>query len=91
MSSAVFSLIPLAALFAVYVCLLPGDADDRQNDPLNIEESIEPLSLRVVVGLIVALVLYSAAYSAPRPEITSTLLLGLTKALSWHFMIQTVS
>ncbi|KAF4996679.1 hypothetical protein FDECE_12331 [Fusarium decemcellulare] len=84
------SAIPVVSLLIVYLLLTPRPSNGVQPLPLvDAEASIIPLSIKVVVFLLVALTVQTAAFGFLSSDIVPTLLLGLAKALSWFFMIRT--
>ncbi|QVM08440.1 F-actin-capping protein subunit beta [Coccidioides posadasii str. Silveira] len=84
------SIIPVAALLVVYTTLTPRtDKSSRYLPSFDIEGTIIPLSLRVVVVLGLALVVEILAFDLPRSTVVAISALGLAKALFWYFIIQT--
>lgn len=85
------SIVPVVALLVVCVALtLETTEDSRATSLLDVEEAMTPLSLRVVVILVVALGIQTVAFGLSNAMIIPTLTLGLTKAFSRYFTIQTV-
>lgn len=70
--------------------LLRSNRDTRPLPTVNLVDAIVPLSLRIVLLLLVALGLETVVMAFPRSTISSTLLLGLAKALSWYFTTRAV-
>lgn len=86
------SVIPVAAFLVAYTALIPRtDEGHRFLPQLDIEEDGVPLSLRVTVLLFTVLGVQTLAFGLPSINfVTTTLLMGLTKAFCWYFTIQTV-
>lgn len=87
------SLVPVAALLVVYITLDPrpriSNKYHRLLPPLDLEDALIPLSLRVTIVLLTVLGLETLAFGYPVLS-AYTPALALTKALSWYFTIQTV-
>lgn len=87
------SLVPAAALLVVYITLDPrpriSSKYHRLLPPLDVEDALLPLSLRVTLVLLTVLGLETLAFGYPVLS-AYTPALALTKALSWYFTIQTV-
>ena len=86
------SVLPVAALLVVYVAFMPRSIKKYYFLPLvNVEEAIGSLSMRALILSAFVFGVQTVAFGLPTDKITLTLSLGLTKALSWYFMIKTVS
>lgn len=87
------SLVPVAALLVVYISLdlrpRISNKYHRLLPPLDLEDALLPLSLRVTLVLLTVLGLETLAFGYPVLS-AYTPALALTKALSWYFTIQTV-
>lgn len=85
------AIVPAVALLAVYIIMLPRNSKSSRVLPLvDIQDAMVPLSLRIVVVLAVALCAQTFSFGFPRSYIAPTVLLGVSKALSWYFMMRTV-
>lgn len=86
------SIVPVAALLLIYIALTPrGPKGERLLPFVDLEDAIVPLAVRTVVILVITMGIYSFKLGFPRGGIGLTILLGLTKAVTWYFMVQTVS
>ncbi|KAH8684056.1 hypothetical protein BGZ61DRAFT_455576 [Ilyonectria robusta] len=84
------AIVPAVALLAVFITLLPRTSKSSRIIPLvDIQDAIVPLSLRVVVVLVVALCVQTFSFGFPKSYNAPTVLLGLSKALSWYFIMRT--
>lgn len=85
------STIPLVALLLVYVAFIPRTKErTRYLARVNLEEDIFRLSMVVAITLAAILSIQAVAFGLPTKNVTHTLVIGLAKALSWFFTIQTV-
>jgi hypothetical protein len=85
-------IIPGAALLVLFDVLTSGNIKgSRFIQPFDIESAIIPLAVRVVILLAILLGVEKVAFDFATSEPLMTLTLGLAKALTWHFIIQTVS
>lgn len=81
------SIFPVGCLLIVYVAL---DRDTLQLPPLQMEETILPLSYRIIPILLVALCVQMVLFGVANNIMVSSLLSGVAKALSWYFLTQVV-
>lgn len=92
-ASDALSLVPVAALLAVYIALEPrprlSNKYYRFIPSFDLEDALLPLSIRVALVLVTVLGLETRALGYPVSS-AYTLVVALTKALSWYFAIQTV-
>ncbi|KAH8734488.1 hypothetical protein BGZ61DRAFT_442622 [Ilyonectria robusta] len=80
------SIIPVAVSLLVCVALLPRSKKNSQFLPLgNIEDSIRPLSFRIVPLFTLVLCVQAVWFGFSGVHVASTLFLGAAKALSWYF------
>jgi len=87
-----FSALPAAALLIAYVAFIPKSSEDDDFFPyVNIEEAVVHLSLRVLFLLAIVLGIQTFVFGLYINNLIVTLSLGMTKALSWYFIIKTVS
>jgi hypothetical protein len=86
------STVAVAGQLLVYLAFLPRSSTSLRLLPLinDIEEAIIPLSWRAVSVLTVALGAQTMVFGFTSGKVVPTLLLGLAKALSWYFIVQTV-
>ena len=86
------SVLPVAALLVAYTALIPRTIDGPRFLPrIDTEEGMAPLSLRIAALLTAAFAAQAFAFGVPSVDIVvPTLALGLAKAFSWYFTIQTV-
>ncbi|CAH0038463.1 unnamed protein product [Clonostachys rhizophaga] len=92
-----FNLIRLAlsitsamASFTIYLTLLnKGPNRSRHIPHVDIREDIEPLSFRVTFTLVVVLTLKTITLGCAVPQMLPTMTLGISKAFTWFFFIQT--
>ncbi|KAI1085132.1 hypothetical protein F5B20DRAFT_521105 [Whalleya microplaca] len=85
------SIIPVTALLTVCIILTPKiGKGSKYLPPFDIEDAILRLSLRLVAVLIITLGVDTAVFGVSASNVAATLVLGLTKALSWYFMIHTI-
>ncbi|KAL5348061.1 hypothetical protein ACLOAV_006541 [Pseudogymnoascus australis] len=83
-------IIPAAALLVLFDVLTSGNVKgSRFIQPFDIEIAIIPLAVRVVILLSILLGVEKVALDFAASEAFLTLTLGLAKALTWHFIIQT--
>ncbi|SPQ27219.1 a9b004c4-81da-411f-a4bf-bc72ac1d63e1 [Thermothielavioides terrestris] len=86
------SALPVAALFLVYAALIPRTTTGLRFVPsvLDLDEAIGPLSNRVMAILATVLAVQIIGFGVPRTSfVLLAMLLGLAKAFTWHFTIQT--
>ena len=90
--AATIAVIPFVVLVGFFASLkhLMGDQGRSYNFPVGLEDIIRPVSLRVVGLLIILQFVDIWAFGFPRIDGVLTVLLGLAKALSWCFAVQTV-
>lgn len=86
------SVLPVAALLVAYTALIPRTVKGSRFLPrIDAEEDMAPLSLRIAALLAAAFGAQAFAFGVPSVDIVvPTLSLGLAKAFSWYFKIQTV-
>lgn len=85
------SIVPVAALLVGYITITPrADKSTSLFPPFDIEHANRPLSLRVVVAMLTILGIGAVKSDLPRSDAVATLMLGLAKALTWYFIVQTV-
>lgn len=82
-----FSAIPVTALLVVYLTLTPRYQFCR---PFDIESAIHPLSWRAVSLLLFIIGVETITFGLPSSGIVATLVLGLSKASTWYFLVQSV-
>ncbi|KAH7635357.1 hypothetical protein B0T09DRAFT_405434 [Sordaria sp. MPI-SDFR-AT-0083] len=89
--AATIAVIPFVVLVGFFASLkhLMGDQGRSYNFPVGLEDIIRPVSLRVVGLLIILQFVDIWAFGFPRIDGVLTVLLGLAKALSWCFAVQT--
>ncbi|KFX91401.1 hypothetical protein O988_07764 [Pseudogymnoascus sp. VKM F-3808] len=84
------SIVPAAALLVLFDILTSGNVKgSRFMQPFDVENAIIPLAVRVVILLAVLLGVEKVAFDFATIEPLITLTLGLAKALTWYFIIQT--
>lgn len=88
----VLSSIAVVAQFIVYAAFLPKTITSSRLIPTidDIEDAIVPFAWRAVVTLTIAMCIHTTIFGFTMLDISSTLLLGMAKALSWYFVAQTV-
>jgi len=85
------SIIPITALFVVYISLTPRPTGGANTFVLlDVEAAIDPLSKRVVMILTVATAFQILAFGFPINEILPTVFLGTAKAFAWYYTTRTV-
>ncbi|KFY06531.1 hypothetical protein V492_07998 [Pseudogymnoascus sp. VKM F-4246] len=83
-------IIPAASLLVLFDILTSGNLKgSRFIRPFDLESAIVPLAVRVVILLAVLLGVEKVAFDFATNDPLMTLILGLAKALTWHFIIQT--
>ncbi|ORY16566.1 glycosyltransferase family 90 protein [Clohesyomyces aquaticus] len=84
------SVVAVGAHFIVYTAFLPRATTSPRFLPLihDFDEAVIHLSWRVVASLLVAATLQTHAFGFTSFEPIPTLLHGLTKSLSWYFIVQ---
>ncbi|KAK3946726.1 capsule protein [Pseudoneurospora amorphoporcata] len=89
--AATIAVIPFAVLVGLFTSLKPlmGDQGRLYNFPLELEDIIRPVSLRIVGFLIILQFVDIWAFGLPGIDGVLTVFLGLAKALSWYFAVQT--
>lgn len=81
----------MAVLLLVCVVLLPRSKKNSQFLPFgNIEDSIRPLSFRIVPLFTFVLCIQALWFGFSGVQVASTLFLGVAKALSWYFTTRMV-
>ncbi|CAJ2510135.1 Uu.00g060350.m01.CDS01 [Anthostomella pinea] len=86
----VLSAVPVAALLIAYITLTPrAGRGSRYVPPFDNEIGILPLSARVVIILVISLGVEVIVFGFPTGLSIATLPVGLAKASSWYFMIET--
>ncbi len=84
------SAIPISALFFAYVSFTPRTAGGRWHPPsIDFVSALLPLSIRVAVILIPILCFESEVFGRPQ-SLLLALSVGVLRALSWFFVVQTV-
>lgn len=84
-------IIPAVALLVLFDVLTSGNVKgSRFIQPFDVESVIVPLAVRVVVLLAILIGVEKVAFDFATTEPLTTFTLGLAKALTWHFVIQTV-
>ncbi|VUC37422.1 unnamed protein product [Clonostachys rosea] len=84
------STISAVASFTMYLTLIKKGSNHSRHIPhINIREGIEPLSLRVIGTLMFALALKTSVFGCAVPQVLPTIILGISKAFTWFFVIQT--
>ncbi len=88
----ILSILPTAALLAVYAALIPRTvAGPRWLPQIDVEEDLVPLSSHIALLSVVALGIQTCLFGFPGIDfVVPALLLGLAKAFSWYFTMQTV-
>lgn len=88
----IISIIPATALLFVYIALIPRRKTSTNIFPLIIDEnSVSPLSSRVGVILLIGVGLESCLFGFSLSNLVAAIAPGVGKALSWVFLIRTVS
>jgi hypothetical protein len=88
----IISIIPTAALLLVYLALIPRRKTSTTTFPhISDESSVSSLSSRVVVLLLIGVGLESCLYGFSLSNLVAAIAPGVGKALSWAFLIRTVS
>lgn len=88
----IISLFPAAALLLVYMTLVPRRKSSTNTFPLIVDEnSVSSLSSRVVVILLIGVVLETCLFGFSLSNLVAAIAPGVGKALSWVFLIRTVS
>ncbi|KAI3327296.1 glycosyltransferase family 90 protein [Xylariaceae sp. AK1471] len=83
------SAVPVAALFVTYTLLTPRTVKHPQwLKSSDIEATLRPLCLRVVILLVIILGGESVVVGFPNSNVKETLTLSLAKALTWYFTSQ---
>ncbi|KAI9932284.1 hypothetical protein ASPWEDRAFT_154177 [Aspergillus wentii DTO 134E9] len=84
------SAVPVAALLVAYVILTPRtDRSILFFPPFDIGDAVLPLSLCVVGVFLIVLCVETVNFGFPQGKALPTLTLGLVKALTWYYTIQT--
>lgn len=87
----IISILPVVALLVGYITLTPrADKSTSLFPSFDIEHATRPLSLRIVALLLIILGIETINFDLPRSNVVATLTLGLVKALTWYFIVQTV-
>lgn len=85
------SILPVVAILVGYITLTPrADKNTSLFPSFDIEHATRPLSLRVVALMLIILGIETIKSDLPRSTVVATLTLGLVKALTWYFIVQTV-
>ena len=85
------SIFPVAALLVGYITLTPrADKSTSLFPSFDIEYATRPLSLRVVILMLIILGIETIKSDLASSNAIATLTLGLAKALTWYFIVQTV-
>jgi hypothetical protein len=87
----ILSIIPTTALLLVYISLIPRRNMSKDIFPFITEKSIASLSARVIVILLVGLGLEASFLGFSLNNLVAITVSGVGKALSWVFLIRTVS
>lgn len=86
------SLGTLAGSFITYGTLLQRRVkDDSPIPPLNLERDMATVLSRTIAAVTVALAVQTMVFGFTSGDAFPTVLLGITKALSWYFTTRTVS
>ncbi|PSN64710.1 glycosyltransferase family 90 protein [Corynespora cassiicola Philippines] len=87
---ALLSIVAVVAHMIVYVSLIPRPANGSRWLPLinDFEGTVASLAWRVRCSLAVTMIAHAMVYGFTKPDITSALLMGFTKAVSWYSMTQ---
>ncbi|KAL7817909.1 glycosyltransferase family 90 protein [Trichoderma aethiopicum] len=80
--------IATCLLFIVYAALLPRVETLAHLPSVSLDNIIRPLSVRVVILLLCIWGFDTILFGLTTPVLSSTLVIGLLKALSWYFIIQ---
>ncbi|KAF2128534.1 glycosyltransferase family 90 protein [Dothidotthia symphoricarpi CBS 119687] len=88
--SSALSIVAVVSQLLVYVTFLPRTISTSRLLPLidDIENDVMPLSWRVVTILTITMAMQTTMIGVSGIRITSVLLLGVFKALSWYFTIR---
>lgn len=88
----IIAIIPTTALLLVYIALIPRRKTSTSTFPLIIDEnSVSSLSSRVVVILFIGVGLECCFFGFSLSTLVAAIAPGVGKALSWVFLIRTVS
>nr|UWK20116.1 glycosyltransferase family 90 protein [Trichoderma polysporum] len=82
------SIILTAALLIIYVASLPRVKTFSLVPSINIESAIRPLSARILILLFFIMGICIISFGFVRIDPIAVCILGLLKALSWHFVIK---
>ncbi|CAH0044408.1 unnamed protein product, partial [Clonostachys solani] len=86
----VLSITSAVASFTMYLTLLNKGSNRSRHIPhVYIREDIDPLSFRVTFTLVVVLALKTFMFGCAVPQMLPTITLGISKAFTWFFFIQT--
>lgn len=86
------SLGALLGSFTAYCTLLERRVEDNSPiPPLHLERDTAVVVPRTITALTVAVAIQTTAFGFTSGDTLLTVLLGITKALSWYFMIRSVS
>ena len=90
--AATIAVIPFVVLVGLFVSLmvLAGEREGLLFSHQVLEDVVRPVSLRVVGLLVILQCVDIWAFGFPRIDAVVTIFLGLAKALSWYFAVQTV-
>ncbi|KAH6605504.1 hypothetical protein Trco_004657 [Trichoderma cornu-damae] len=83
-----FSVIPTAALLIVYAILFPRNGPSSLIPSINVEYAIRSLSIRIIILLSLLLGIDAISFGLIKTGVTTTVVVGLLKALSWYFVIR---
>lgn len=84
-------MLPTAAYLIVFATFLARDLDKSSWFPhLDFEDVVIPISLHVVMISTLVMVVRVVIFGFPGGGMITPLLLGLAKAMSWYFTLQTV-
>lgn len=88
----IISILPATALLLVYITLIPRRKSSTNTFPLIVDEnSVSSLSSRVVVILLIGVGLETCLFGFSLSNLVVAIAPGVGKALSWVFLIRTVS
>lgn len=88
----IISIIPATTLLLLYVALIPRRKTSTNTFPLIIDQnSVSSLSSRVVVLLLIGMGLESCLFGFSLSNLVAAIAPGIGKAVSWVFLIRTVS
>lgn len=88
----IISVIPATALLLFYMALIPRRKTSTNAFPLIIDEnSVSSLSSRAVVLLLIGVGIETCLFGFSLSNLVAAIAPGVGKALSWVFLIRTVS